>query len=148
MLYEILMVSYLVVAIALVAFVLIQQGKGADMGASFGAGGSNTVFGSSGSGNFMTRTTAILATLFFFISLMIGSMSVNDEVEVDSFQNIDIPVEEFMPLEPAVPSDIPTDIPNLETLPAMPETGADLPEVLSDIPDVSPEEVTNPDTPN
>ena len=52
MLYEILIVIYLLVAIALIGFVLIQQGKGADMGASFGAGSSATIFGSSGSGNF------------------------------------------------------------------------------------------------
>jgi preprotein translocase subunit SecG len=97
MLYEVLLVSYLIVALLLIGFVLIQQGKGAGMGASFGAGGSNTVFGSSGSGNFMTRTTAVLATLFFFISLMIGSLSVNKDKDVDSFQNIDLPIESTAP---------------------------------------------------
>nr|WP_136252476.1 preprotein translocase subunit SecG [Ningiella ruwaisensis] len=94
MLYEVLLVAYLIVAILLVGFVLIQQGKGADMGASFGAGGSNTVFGSSGSGNFMTRTTAILATLFFFISLMIGSITANKDKDVSEFEVIDTPVQE------------------------------------------------------
>ena len=63
--YEALLVIFLIVAIALVALIMLQQGKGADMGASFGAGASGTLFGSSGSANFMTRTTAILATLFF-----------------------------------------------------------------------------------
>ena len=62
--YEILLVVYLLVSLALIGLVMIQQGKGADMGASFGAGASNTVFGSGGSGSFLTRTTAILATLF------------------------------------------------------------------------------------
>ena len=52
MLQEVLIVAYLIVALGLIGLVLIQQGKGADMGASFGGGGSNTVFGSSGSGNF------------------------------------------------------------------------------------------------
>ena len=66
--YEALLVIFLIVAIALVALIMLQQGKGADMGASFGAGASGTLFGSSGSANFMTRTTAILATLFFIIS--------------------------------------------------------------------------------
>lgn len=61
--YEALLVIFLIVAIALVALIMLQQGKGADMGASFGAGASGTLFGSSGSANFMTRTTAILATL-------------------------------------------------------------------------------------
>jgi preprotein translocase subunit SecG len=106
MLYEVLLVSYLVVALLLVGFILIQQGKGADMGASFGAGGSNTVFGSSGSGNFMTRTTAILATLFFLISLVIGSLSANKDDAVDEFQNIDLPMEQVVPVMPS-DSDIP-----------------------------------------
>ena len=73
--YQILLVSFLVVAIALVAIILVQHGKGADMGASFGAGASNTVFGSSGSGNFLTRTTGVLATLFFAIALALGYMT-------------------------------------------------------------------------
>ena len=52
MLHEVLIVAYLIVALLLIGLVLIQQGKGADMGASLGGGGSNTVFGSGGSGNF------------------------------------------------------------------------------------------------
>ena len=67
--YEALLVVFLIVAIGLVGLVMLQQGKGADMGASFGAGASGTLFGSSGSGNFMTRMTGILAALFFIISL-------------------------------------------------------------------------------
>lgn len=68
--YEALLVIFLLVSIGLVAMVMLQQGKGADMGASFGAGASATLFGSNGSGNFMTRTTAVLATLFFVLSLV------------------------------------------------------------------------------
>lgn len=73
--YEALLVIFLLVSIGLVALIMLQQGKGADMGASFGAGASATLFGSSGSGNFMTRMTAILATLFFIISLVLGNLS-------------------------------------------------------------------------
>ena len=65
--YEALLVVFLIVAIGLVGLIMLQQGKGADMGASFGAGASATLFGSSGSGNFMTRMTALLATLFFIM---------------------------------------------------------------------------------
>jgi preprotein translocase subunit SecG len=101
MFYEVLIIVYLVVALMLIGFVLIQQGKGADMGASFGGGGSNTVFGSSGSGNFLTRTTAILATLFFVISLILGNQTADKE-KGDDFQNIDIPV-----LEQPADSDVP-----------------------------------------
>ena len=94
MFYEVLIVVYLIVALMLVGFVLIQQGKGADMGASFGSGGSNTVFGSTGSGNFLTRTTAILATLFFVISLILGNQTADKEKAVDDWQNIEVPVLE------------------------------------------------------
>ena len=75
--YEILLVSFLIVAISLVLLILIQHGKGADMGASFGAGASATVFGSSGSGNFLTRITAIMAALFFVIALSLAYLTAN-----------------------------------------------------------------------
>lgn len=104
MLYEVLLVAYLIVALLLIGFVLIQQGKGADMGASFGAGGSNTVFGSGGSGNFMTRTTAILATLFFVISLLLGSMTANRDKQGDEWENLEAPVaEQVLPGDADVP---------------------------------------------
>ncbi len=86
----------------LIGFVLIQQGKGADMGASFGSGGSNTVFGSTGSGNFLTRTTAILATLFFVISLILGGQTADKEKGLNDWQNIEVPI-----IEEGVDSDVP-----------------------------------------
>ncbi len=64
-----LIIVHVLLAIGLVGLVLVQQGKGADMGTAFGAGASGTLFGASGAGNFLTRTTAILATLFFLTSL-------------------------------------------------------------------------------
>lgn len=113
--YEILIVVYLIVALMLIGMVLIQQGKGADMGASFGGGGSNTVFGSSGSGNFMTRTTAILATLFFVISLILGNQTADKEKAVDEFENLGVPGLE-QPVDTDVPAsdnqDPADDIPN------------------------------------
>ncbi|MEE3190372.1 MAG: preprotein translocase subunit SecG, partial [Pseudomonadota bacterium] len=66
---QIILIGHIVIAIAIIAFVLMQQGKGADAGASFGSGASQTVFGSAGSANFLSRTTAILATAFFITSL-------------------------------------------------------------------------------
>ncbi|NLS12728.1 preprotein translocase subunit SecG [Vibrio sp. SM6] len=77
--FTVLLVIYLLAAAGVIGLVLIQQGKGADMGASFGAGASNTVFGASGSGNFLTRTTAILATVFFVGSLLLGRMTTHKE---------------------------------------------------------------------
>lgn len=91
--YEILIVVYLVVALALIGLVLIQQGKGSDMGASFGAGASATLFGSNGSGNFLTKTTAILATLFFVISIFLGGMTSNTIKAEDDWNDLSVPVE-------------------------------------------------------
>lgn len=77
--FTVLLVIYLLAALGVIGLVLIQQGKGADMGASFGAGASNTVFGASGSGNFLTRSTAVLATVFFVLSLALGNLSTHKE---------------------------------------------------------------------
>ncbi|ENX4417893.1 preprotein translocase subunit SecG [Enterobacter asburiae] len=108
--YEALLVVFLIVAIALVALIMLQQGKGADMGASFGAGASGTLFGSSGSANFMTRTTAILATLFFIISLVLGNINSNKTSKGSEWENLSAPakIEQTQPAAPAKPtSDIP-----------------------------------------
>lgn len=69
MLETVVIVVHLLVAIGVVALVLLQQGKGADAGASFGAGASATVFGSQGSATFLSRFTGILAATFFITSL-------------------------------------------------------------------------------
>ncbi|KAA9002747.1 preprotein translocase subunit SecG [Affinibrenneria salicis] len=108
--YEALLVIFLLVSIALVALIMLQQGKGADMGASFGAGASATLFGSSGSGNFMTRMTAALATLFFIISLVLGNMSSHQSKTGGEWENLSQPEksESVAPTAPAAPSsDIP-----------------------------------------
>jgi preprotein translocase subunit SecG len=71
--FTILLVVQILVSISIITLVLLQQGKGADMGAGFGAGASGTVFGSRGSGSFFTRATAVLATVFFINCLLIAS---------------------------------------------------------------------------
>ena len=105
--YEILIVVYLIIAIALVGLILIQQGKGADMGASFGAGASATLFGSNGSGNFLTKTTTLLATAFFILSIFLGSMTANSVKKEDAFSDLSVPTETAPAMEMEVPSDIP-----------------------------------------
>ncbi|GAA5213803.1 preprotein translocase subunit SecG [Corallincola platygyrae] len=113
--YEVLLVLYLLVALALIGLVLIQRGKGADMGASFGAGSSGTLFGASGSGNFLTRTTAVLATSFFILSLLLGNLTANAVKKEDEWNNLgDVPVAEetVVPAAPAAPEDAKDDIPN------------------------------------
>ncbi len=109
--YEALLVVFLLVAIALVALIMLQQGKGADMGASFGAGASGTLFGSSGSGNFMTRTTAILATLFFIISLVLGNLNSNKSKKGSEWENLGQPAKTEQTTAPAAPAKPSSDIP-------------------------------------
>ncbi|RPH29839.1 preprotein translocase subunit SecG [Buttiauxella warmboldiae] len=107
--YEALLVIFLIVALGLVGLIMLQQGKGADMGASFGAGASATLFGSNGSGNFMTRMTAVLATLFFIISLVLGNLNTNKTDKGSVWDNLTQPTKtESQPAAPTRPSsDIP-----------------------------------------
>jgi preprotein translocase subunit SecG len=65
----VVLVAHLIIAAAVCGFVLMQHGKGADMGAAFGSGSSGSLFGAAGSANFLSRTTAILATVFFLTSI-------------------------------------------------------------------------------
>ena len=69
MLYNILTIVLIIVAVLLIGLILLQQGKGADAGAAFGSGASGTVFGAAGSANFLSRSTGILAALFFALAL-------------------------------------------------------------------------------
>ncbi len=124
---RILLVIHVLTALAIIGFVLLQRGKGAEAGASFGAGASQTVFGSIGSWNFFSKVTAILATVFFVTSFALAIMAKNnasiggaalpeletyqqqlesaDDVSVPpAEQDYDIPVQEE-------PSDIPSDVP-------------------------------------
>jgi preprotein translocase subunit SecG len=66
------LIGHVLVAATVIGLVLLQRGKGADAGAGFGAGASGTVFGAKGSANFLSRTTAVLATLFFMTSLVLA----------------------------------------------------------------------------
>ncbi|OOZ41736.1 preprotein translocase subunit SecG [Solemya pervernicosa gill symbiont] len=103
----ILLMAHVAIAIGLVVLVLIQHGKGADAGAAFGSGASATVFGSQGSGNFLTRATAVLATLFFAASLTLAIMSANRE-QPKSVTEVVAPVSgETMSGESDLPADMP-----------------------------------------
>ena len=94
MLYQVLIIAYVLIALALIGLVLIQQGKGADMGASFGAGSSATVFGSGGSGNFLTSATTYLAVGFFAISLILGNLTANRTKAVDEWNDLAVTEEQ------------------------------------------------------
>jgi preprotein translocase subunit SecG len=81
---ELILVVHVLAAVVLVALVLIQHGKGADMGAAFGSGASQTLFGSRGSANFLTRTTAALATIFFITSLSLVYLATREGTPASS----------------------------------------------------------------
>ena len=78
-LFSIALVVHVCAAIGVIGLVLVQHGKGADMGAAFGSGASGSLFGLSGSANFLSRTTAILALVFFVTSLSLGYMVSNND---------------------------------------------------------------------
>lgn len=122
---------HVIAAIAITGLVLIQQGKGADMGASFGSGASQTLFGSSGSGNALTKSTSIMAIIFFVTSLGLAilarqqaSLSLDDSGLIENLdvisaqpaaQSIDedlpVAIEEIIDEIPAVVEEIEGDIP-------------------------------------
>lgn len=72
MIFTLILILHVVVCLILIASVLVQQGKGASMGAAFGTGGSQTVFGGSGAGTFLTKVTAVCAAIFFSTSLILA----------------------------------------------------------------------------
>lgn len=108
--YGILLAIHIVVAVFLIGFILIQQGKGAQAGAAFGNGASQTIFGSQGSGGFLSRTTAYLAVIFFILNLVLAFV-VNREVRLQSMENLPAPVKQMpvaeKPLNDKSTSDVP-----------------------------------------
>ena len=80
---SLLLSFHVIIAILIIALILLQKGKGADMGSAFGAGASGTIFGAKGSANFLSRTTAILATIFFITSLTLAYLN-KGTIKVDS----------------------------------------------------------------
>ena len=81
--FSVALTIHILVGVALVGLVLLQHGKGADMGAAFGSGSSGSLFGSTGSANFLSRTTAVLATIFFLTSLSLAYLA-SDSAVMDS----------------------------------------------------------------
>lgn len=86
---SLLVIAQGVIAVAMIALILLQHGKGADAGASFGGGSSSTVFGGRGPGNFLSRSTAVLATLFVLNCLTLAYLA-REQAEVGGvMQNLD-----------------------------------------------------------
>jgi preprotein translocase subunit SecG len=113
--FSLVLTVHVLVGLGVIGLVLVQHGKGADMGAAFGSGSSGSLFGSSGSANFLSRTTAVLATVFFLTSLGLSYLasnktaapsSVMEGVQVDS-ANGQIPVVPPAPVDNSPAQSIP-----------------------------------------
>ncbi len=94
----IVLILHVMIAVAMTGFILLQQGKGAEMGASFGAGASQTVFGSAGSAGFLTKATAVLALLFFVTSI---TLAIFAKKKVEQPLSIVVPAAAQVPAAPA-----------------------------------------------
>jgi len=98
-----ILIFHFLVAVALIGLILMQQGKGAEAGASFGAGASQTVFGSGGGWNFFSKMTALLATIFFVTSVSLAVTAKNKTV----IEDFSIPALESVPVETLRETDLP-----------------------------------------
>ena len=119
---KLVLIVHVLTALSIIGLILLQQGKGAEAGASFGAGASQTVFGSQGSGNFFSRLTAIMATVFFVTSVGLALLAKQgSEADIDA----DLPQ---VPAAVEQPGDLPevdVDVPQLDEEPASELPSAD-----------------------
>ncbi len=124
MLNNLLLVVHILIAVGIVGLILLQQGKGADAGAAFGGGSSATVFGSQGSGTFLSRATAVLAAMFLVSSLWLAYLTKQDAQTGDDFKDT-FKVEKTLPADADAPESpvLPT-----EEAPAEPQPETSLPE--------------------
>ena len=111
--YQLILVTHVLAAVCLIALVLVQQGKGATMGAAFGSGASQTVFGSRGSGSFLFRITLGLAGAFFVTSLFLNYLTMHDYKQQKAIEPaihlpVNVPAQE-KPVsgQPVLPAEIP-----------------------------------------
>jgi len=109
----VILIGHTIIALLIIILVLLQRGKGADAGAAFGSGASGTVFGASGSANFFSRATAVMATLFFASSLTLAFMSAQNGARGPDSLLENAPVVEAVEIEQDIESAVPA-IPELD----------------------------------
>ena len=109
-----ILVVHVLAALAIIGLVLLQHGKGADMGAAFGGGASGSLFGATGSANFLSRTTAILAAIFFVTSLGLTWYSSHKSE-----------AKGVMTTQPPAPASTPATAPTTTPAPGQPPADAD-----------------------
>ena len=100
---NVLIIAHVLVALAIIGLVLLQHGKGADMGSGFGGGASGSLFGATGSANFLSRTTAVLAAIFFVTSLALAYLATQKPRESGSVVDR-APAPQQKKAEPAKPA--------------------------------------------
>jgi len=123
----ILVVAHLMLAIGIVTLVLLQHGKGADAGAAFGSGASATVFGAKGSASFLSRATAVMATLFFLTSMALAYFASQTGEQQGLMDALEEPPASEIPVAPVANPEIPA-----------PPVALDAPAEQSDVPTVPP----------
>ena len=129
---QIIIIVHVTIALAIIGLVLLQQGKGADMGASFGSGSSQTMFGSAGGGNVLTKATALLSAAFFATSFGLAIVAKNIAQESVAIDALAPELVEEAPLEPLTeaPQDAgQPEVPDFETDAAEQSTDSDIPGV-------------------
>lgn len=94
-------VVHVITAVVLIGLVLLQHGKGADMGAAFGSGSAGSLFGSSGSANFLSRSTAVAATVFFITSLSLTYIYSHPAQQSGVMDKVDPAAIQAIPVAPA-----------------------------------------------
>ncbi|QIB65014.1 preprotein translocase subunit SecG [Kineobactrum salinum] len=128
---QIILVVHLLVALAIIGLVMLQQGKGADVGASFGAGASQTLFGSAGSTNVLTRATAWLVVLFFVSSFGLALLATQKTRPADDDLGLVIPTS-----EERVDRRLDSDVPVVDNAaPTAEPVGDELPQLEDDLQD-------------
>lgn len=121
---QIILVVHLLLALAIIGLILLQQGKGAEVGASFGAGASQTLFGSDGSGNVLTRATAWMAALFFATSFGLALIATQ---KTTASNDLDLLIPDAVESAPREVEDVPpapvSDLPQVDPV-ASPEASS------------------------
>ena len=98
----VILIVHVLAAVGVIGLVLMQHGKGADMGAAFGSGSAGSLFGASGSANFLSRSTAVFAAIFFISSMGLSYLSFEKSGSVGVMSNHELPVSSDVPV-PDVP---------------------------------------------
>lgn len=127
---NLILLAHLLTALVIIGLILLQQGKGAEMGASFGSGASQTLFGATGSGNFFAKLTAIFAAVFFATSMTLAIFArqagVEEGLDVPVLEEVDLPTvsapaEEDLPVVSEESAEADSDLPVIEESPVAEE---------------------------